>query len=209
MTDTSALQQNKLAQIDACLPQTQCGQCDYPRCFDYASAIQTGEAEINQCPPGNNQTIDALAGLLNRPRLPLNPDNGEHQALELAWILESACIGCRLCIVACPVDAIIGAAKLMHTVISGHCTGCKLCLPVCPTDCIDLLPAKLQSPQSDSLWPDFSRLQVTRARQRNQRKLLREQMARDDKARKKTQKQRDTLKLEIEQAVKRSRARRT
>lgn len=126
-------------QIDALLPQTQCAQCGFPGCRPYAAAIARGDADINQCPPGGDATIRALAGLLGREPKPLNADNGVEKPKRLALIDESRCIGCTLCIQACPVDAIVGAAKLMHTVIADECTGCELCLPPCPVDCIDLV----------------------------------------------------------------------
>lgn len=123
--------------IDALLPQTQCGQCGYPGCRPYAEAINEGDA-INKCPPGGETTIAALADLLGRDPEPLD---GEAQAEEhVAFIREEECIGCTKCIQACPVDAIIGAAKQMHTVIEDECTGCDLCLEPCPVDCIDMLP---------------------------------------------------------------------
>jgi len=128
--------------IDALLPQTQCGQCGYPGCKPYATAIANENAEINQCPPGGETTIHALADLLDREPKPLNPDNGEIKPKMLAVIDEQTCIGCTLCIQACPVDAILGAAKQMHTVIANECTGCELCLPPCPVDCIDMVPIK-------------------------------------------------------------------
>ncbi|MCL7929034.1 electron transport complex subunit RsxB [Halomonas llamarensis] len=123
--------------IDALLPQTQCGQCGYPGCRPYAEAINEGDA-INKCPPGGESTIAALADLLGREPEPLD---GESQAEErVAVIREDECIGCTKCIQACPVDAIIGAAKQMHTVIEDECTGCDLCIAPCPVDCIDMLP---------------------------------------------------------------------
>ncbi|AOV18627.1 hypothetical protein BJI67_12715 [Acidihalobacter aeolianus] len=127
--------------IDDLLPQTQCGQCGYPGCRPYADAIAAGEAEINQCPPGGEAGIRVLARLLGRTPLPLNPVHGTPKPRAVARIDESTCIGCTLCIQACPVDAIVGAAKLMHTVIAAECTGCELCLPPCPVDCIELRPA--------------------------------------------------------------------
>lgn len=130
-------------QIDKLLPQTQCGQCGYPGCRPYATAIADNAAEINQCPPGGEATIAALADLLDREIIPLNPENGEIKDKVLAVINEQDCIGCTLCIQACPVDAILGAAKQMHTVIESECTGCELCLPPCPVDCIDLVPVKV------------------------------------------------------------------
>lgn len=127
-----------VARIDALLPQTQCTRCGYPGCKPYAAAVARGEAGINQCPPGGSATIAALAALLRRPVLPLNPVNGVETAPRLAWIDESRCIGCARCLAPCPVDAIVGAAKHMHTVLSDRCTGCELCLPPCPVDCIEL-----------------------------------------------------------------------
>jgi len=126
--------------IDAMLPQTQCGQCGFPGCKPYATAIANEEADINQCPPGGETTIHALADLLDREPKPLNPENGQPTPKMLAVIDEQTCIGCTLCIQACPVDAILGAAKQMHTVIADECTGCELCLPPCPVDCIDMVP---------------------------------------------------------------------
>ncbi len=124
-------------QIDAALPQTQCRRCGEPDCLSYARAIVDGTA-INRCPPGGAQGVLRLAELTGRPVIPLDPTCGEEAARSLAWIDESACIGCTLCIKACPVDCIVGAAKQMHTVIESLCTGCELCLPACPVDCIHL-----------------------------------------------------------------------
>ncbi|HYL18800.1 MAG TPA: electron transport complex subunit RsxB [Burkholderiales bacterium] len=126
-------------QIDALLPQTQCTKCGYPACRPYADAIARGEAQINQCPPGGAEGIAKLATLLGRDVLPLNPANGQERGRTAALIDESLCIGCTLCIQACPVDAIVGAPKLMHTVLLQHCTGCDLCLPPCPVDCIAMV----------------------------------------------------------------------
>ncbi|PZO05734.1 MAG: electron transport complex subunit RsxB [Lysobacteraceae bacterium] len=126
--------------VDRLLPQTQCGQCNYPGCRPYAKAIAAGEADINQCPPGGEAGVRALAELLGREPKPLNPDNGAVKPPVVALIVEDDCIGCTKCILACPVDAIVGAAKQMHTVIADLCTGCELCLPPCPVDCIVLVP---------------------------------------------------------------------
>lgn len=126
--------------IDAILPQTQCGQCTYPGCRPYAEAIAKGEADINQCPPGGEAVINELADLLGMDPKPLNEEHGEHSEKTVVYIDENICIGCTLCIQACPVDAIVGAAKLMHTVIENECTGCDLCIPVCPVDCIYVKP---------------------------------------------------------------------
>jgi H+/Na+-translocating ferredoxin:NAD+ oxidoreductase subunit B len=126
--------------IDALLPQTQCARCGYPGCRPYAEAMARGEADINQCPPGGAATISALASLLQREPLPLNPANGVERPPLVAQIDESACIGCVKCLPPCPVDAIIGARQQMHTVITALCTGCELCLAPCPVDCISLVP---------------------------------------------------------------------
>ena len=126
--------------IDAVLPQTPCGQCGFAGCRPYADAIASGEAEINRCPPGGEATVLALADLLGRDPLPLDEERGEHKPKAVAVIDEQACIGCTLCIQACPVDAILGSAKSMHTVIADECTGCELCLPPCPVDCIHMEP---------------------------------------------------------------------
>lgn len=130
---------NLLAErLNAALPQTQCTRCGYPDCAAYAQALADGQAEINQCPPGGAEGIARLALITGRPALPLNPDNGSEGPRQMAVIDEAWCIGCTLCLDACPVDAILGSNKLMHTVIEPYCTGCELCIPVCPVDCISL-----------------------------------------------------------------------
>ncbi|MPV85835.1 electron transport complex subunit RsxB [Ostreibacterium oceani] len=135
-----------VAQVNALLPQTQCAQCHYPGCRPYAEAIVRGEAAINQCPPGGQAGVDALAALLNIDSLPIDEAFGPVKpAPELAEIVEQDCIGCTLCIDACPVDAILGASKQMHTIIADECTGCELCLPVCPVDCIIMKPKTTQT----------------------------------------------------------------
>lgn len=128
-------------QIDALLPQTQCGQCGHPGCRPYAEAIADGEA-INKCPPGGETTIEALADLLGVEPEPLDAEHGVSKGKHVAFIREEECIGCTKCIQACPVDAILGAAKQMHTVIADECTGCDLCVDPCPVDCIDMLPVE-------------------------------------------------------------------
>ena len=148
-------------QIDAILPQTQCGQCGYPGCRPYAEAIAAGEADINQCPPGGEAGIRALADLLGRDFKPLNAEHGEHKEKSVAFIHEELCIGCTLCIQACPVDAIVGAAKQMHTVIAEECTGCELCVEPCPVDCIEMVPVKVgieewKWPAPDATDPQLS-----------------------------------------------------
>ena len=129
------------ASVDALLPQTQCTRCGYDGCLPYAEAMAAGAAPINQCPPGGSATIAALARLFNRPALPLNPANGVERAPLVAWIDETRCIGCARCLPPCPVDAIVGAPKFLHTVLSDRCTGCELCIAPCPVDCIELRPA--------------------------------------------------------------------
>jgi len=131
--------------INELLPQTQCGQCGFKGCLPYAEAIAEGRADINQCPPGGDQGVADLAALLERPAKPLDTRYGSHTPAQVAVIIEQDCIGCVKCIDACPVDAIIGAAKLMHTVIAQQCTGCALCVAPCPVDCIVMRP----SPEAD------------------------------------------------------------
>ncbi len=138
---TAVVRRRSAAQIDALLPQTQCTRCGYAGCLPYAAAIAAGDAAINQCPPGGAATIGALAQLLGVPALPLNPDNGREAPPLVAWIDESRCIGCAKCLAPCPVDAIVGAPRFLHTVLTDRCTGCELCIPPCPVDCIELQPA--------------------------------------------------------------------
>jgi electron transport complex protein RnfB len=150
---------NAIAQVEAILPQTQCAQCGYPGCKPYARAIIENNAPINLCPPGGDAGIRSLAQLLNRPYISFEENNSANNNQAnlnkpipmLAKIREAECIGCLKCIQACPVDAIIGAPKLMHSVINDYCTGCQLCLPPCPMDCIDMIPAR--SPIQQWQWP--------------------------------------------------------
>lgn len=135
---------NRSAAIDALLPQTQCTRCGYPTCRAYAEAIAADEADIDRCPPGGEEGVVALAQLLGRVPKPLNPACGSEAPPVVAFIDEDVCIGCTKCIQACPVDAIVGAAKRMHTILADECTGCGLCLPPCPVDCIALLPIAAQ-----------------------------------------------------------------
>ncbi|MFJ3058507.1 electron transport complex subunit RsxB [Herbaspirillum sp. NPDC087042] len=149
--------------IEDLLPQTQCTKCGYPACRPYAQAIADGQASYNQCPPGGAEGVARLAQLLGRPVIPLNPVNGSEQVRRLAVIDEAACIGCTLCIQACPVDAIAGAAKQMHTVIDDLCTGCDLCVAPCPVDCItmqDITPGRTG-------WHAWSQEQADAARARH------------------------------------------
>lgn len=130
--------------IDALLPQTQCGQCGYPGCRPYAEAIASGEANINQCPPGGESTMLALSELLGLEPVPLDEEHDDMPEKTVVTIDENICIGCTLCIQACPVDAILGAAKQMHTILEDECTGCNLCIPPCPVDCIYIKPVKVE-----------------------------------------------------------------
>ena len=133
--------QDLAARIDALLPQAQCTRCGYDGCRPYAQAIAAGEAGIDQCPPGGDAGVARLAALLGRPVKRLNPEFGAFVPPAVAVIDEAHCIGCTKCIQACPVDAIVGASRLMHTVIAAWCTGCELCIPPCPVDCIAMAPA--------------------------------------------------------------------
>ena len=155
--------------IDALLPQTQCEQCGYHGCRPYAEAIARGEAPINQCPPGGAAGIAKLAELLQVPVLPLNPANGIEHPRMLAHIIEADCIGCTKCIQVCPVDAISGAAKLMHSVLNDDCTGCELCVAACPVDCIVLLPMPPEQAadlaHADAAREHFQRREIRLAQQ--------------------------------------------
>lgn len=169
--------------IDALLPQTQCQRCGYSGCQPYAQAIADGEADINRCPPGGDETISNLAAITGRPAKPLAPECGTADQRNVAFIREDECIGCTKCIQVCPVDAILGAAKQMHTIIAGECTGCELCVPACPVDCIDLPPAAADT--GPPHWPAQTELDTARAaharrryRARNQRlEKIRQQKA--------------------------------
>jgi Na+-translocating ferredoxin:NAD+ oxidoreductase subunit B len=172
--------------IDALLPQTQCTKCGFAGCRPYAEALARGEADIDQCPPGGAAGIARLAALLARAPKPLNPGNGVEGQRSAALIDEAHCIGCTLCIQACPTDAIVGAPKLMHTVVIAQCTGCELCVPPCPVDCIEILPlAELsrrgsKDAEREALVPLGEHSDRWRQRyQRRQRRRAREQAEHD------------------------------
>ncbi|MBC3874382.1 electron transport complex subunit RsxB [Undibacterium flavidum] len=156
-------------QINNLLPQTQCTKCGYPACQEYALAIADDSANYNQCPPGGQEGINRLANLLGKTSIPLNPANGIEKARTVAFIEEATCIGCTLCIQACPVDAIMGANKQMHTVIPDLCTGCDLCVAPCPVDCIIMLPTSSTS----TGWQAWSQEQADSAKLRHQQRELR------------------------------------
>jgi electron transport complex protein RnfB len=179
MSEPSA-RANLGAHIDALLPQTQCTRCGYPDCSRYAEAIASGQAAINQCPPGGDEGVRRIAAATGRAVIALNPDNGREGPRLLAVIDEAWCIGCTLCIKACPVDCIVGAAKTMHTVIDALCTGCELCVPACPVDCIELKPVTGAS----TGWAAWSPAQADEARERyafHQQRTERERSENDER----------------------------
>jgi electron transport complex protein RnfB len=194
--------------LDACLPQTQCTRCGYPRCRDYAAALARGEAGINRCPPGGESTILALSRLLGRDPLPLDPASGVHEPRTRAVIDEAVCIGCRKCLDVCPVDAILGARKQMHSVLEAECNGCGLCLPPCPVDCIVLVPVAVAA-DPDSLWPDYPRAETERWRARTAQRLARLATKKSKRPRASgDDRERERIRAEIRAAVERVRARR-
>ncbi len=173
------------ADLLAVLPHTQCTRCGFPDCAAYAQALVDGVASINQCPPGGAEGVQRLALLTGKPVLPLNPENGSEGPRTVVFIDEAWCIGCTLCIKACPVDAIMGANKLMHTVLEALCTGCELCLPVCPIDCIELENAS----GTTTGWAAWSAEQASQAqmryevsRARRHREVLENEQRLEDKA---------------------------
>lgn len=202
----------KINAIDQWLPQTQCTQCTYPRCYDYAVAIADGQADINQCPPGGETTVNGLAGLLDKQAKPVNPKYGVYKPKQVAVIDESVCIGCVMCIKACPTDAIVGAAKVMHTIIERDCTGCELCVEPCPVDCIDMVD-QVQTPQKDWVWLDYSPEATERARVQTNEKLARDAKRKDAKSSMKKLKElnkekgSDQIKSDIAAAIARVKAR--
>jgi Na+-translocating ferredoxin:NAD+ oxidoreductase subunit B len=180
-----------IERINNILPQTQCGQCGYKGCRPYAEALARGTADINQCPPGGDSGIMALAKQLGVAFKPLNPAFGVHKPRQVAFIEEQDCIGCVKCINACPVDAIIGSAKFMHTVLADECTGCELCVEPCPVDCITMLaPTTPSTPEAD-------KVRQTLSRRRYEARTQRIAEAELDKAEKR-QKQKALLKARID-----------
>ncbi|ABB09262.1 electron transport complex subunit RsxB [Burkholderia lata] len=161
--------------IEDLLPQTQCTKCGYNGCRPYAEAIAAGDANYNQCPPGGAEGIARLSSLLGKPVIPLNPVNGSEHPRAVAFIDESLCIGCTLCMQACPVDAIVGAPKQMHTIIESLCTGCDLCVPPCPVDCIAMLPVTGER----TGWDAWSQEQADAARERHDLRLARQRRERE------------------------------
>ena len=176
--------------LEDLLPQTQCTKCGYPACRPYAEAIAAGEADINQCPPGGIEGVRRLAGATGRTVIPINPVNGVERPRPVAWIDESLCIGCTLCIQACPVDAILGASKQMHTILPDLCTGCDLCVAPCPVDCISMSPVT-----ETTGWAAWSQQDADAARARHDfrtGRLERERLENDARlAAKAVQKMRD------------------
>ena len=183
---------NLIDQLHRALPQTQCKRCDQPDCLSYAQAIAKGEAAINQCPPGGQEGVRRLAAITGQAETPLNPNNGYEGPLTLAVIDEQWCIGCTLCIKACPTDAILGTNKFMHSVIAEACTGCELCIPVCPVDCISLTPVS----EARSGWDAWSPAQANQALQRytaRQERLAREALEHEQRLTAKAQAKLDDL----------------
>lgn len=174
MISADALPASLAARIADLLPQTQCTKCGYAGCQPYADAVASGQAGYNQCPPGGAEGVARLAHLLGRPVIPLNPEHGAERPRPLARIDESLCIGCTLCMQACPVDAIVGAAKQMHTVVADWCTGCDLCVAPCPVDCIEMVPVT----GDRTGWQAWSPEQAASARQRHADREMRAATAR-------------------------------
>ena len=181
--------------IDSILPQTQCGQCSYTGCMPYANAISKGEAEINQCPPGGEIVIRALAELMDVRYKPLDESYGISKPKAVAFIDEDTCIGCTFCIQACPVDAILGAAKQMHTIIEKECTGCELCLAPCPVDCITMPEIK------EIISDDIANKEADIARKRNNFRILRLEKEKIERAERNAKRKLESSKGEKEKLI--------
>ncbi len=181
------------ALLDAALPQTQCTRCGYPDCRSYALAMANEGEAINRCPPGGAEGIVRLAALTGRPNSALDPTRGTEAPRALAVIDEAWCIGCTLCIKACPVDCIVGASKLMHTVIAAQCTGCELCLPVCPVDCIVMQPLTEPTQAALTGWAAWSPALADEARQRYEARQARVQSAAQENDERMAQKAQEKL----------------
>ena len=180
-----------IEKIDSILPQTQCGKCGFSGCKPYATAIAGGLADINQCPPGNEEGIQKLAALLGVEPKPLNTKHGLPKPESVALIDEETCIGCTFCIQVCPVDAIVGASKKLHTVIAPECTGCELCIAPCPVDCIIIIPLKkkvddpyMVSDKDSKYGNKFEKKSADHLRMRYERRIKRLEREKEDKANK-------------------------
>jgi Na+-translocating ferredoxin:NAD+ oxidoreductase subunit B len=188
---------DRFDRLYAALPQTQCTKCGYPDCQGYAMAMDTGEALHNQCPPGGAEGVLRLGKILNQAPLPLNPSNGEERPRAVALIESKACIGCTLCIQACPVDAIVGASKQMHVVLKDWCTGCDLCIPPCPVDCITMIP--VTGPLTG--WAAWSQTEADIAKLRYENRQTRLEREEQDNIRRLAQKAKNKVKaLDLESA---------
>lgn len=196
-----------VTRLDAWLPQTQCTRCGFPSCRAYAEALARGAADINQCPPGGEVTLAGLADLLGAERKPLDPRLGGHRARRRAHIDEAVCIGCRKCLDACPVDAIVGARKLMHTVIAKDCTGCDLCVPTCPVDCIAMIA--VDTPPGAGRWLGYVMEESTHWRRLAERRRARLARRRTERKRQSIFPPAETIRAEIAAALARARSRRT
>ncbi len=192
-----------VTEIDQCLPQTQCSRCGYPTCLDYATAIADKETQINRCPPGGATTLAALAACIGQSALPLASDLEPYLGRTVASIDESQCIGCTLCLDPCPVDAILGASKQMHTVLAAECSGCELCISVCPVDCIEMIAPTVQG--AGETWPQFKDEEVARWRERSAHHQIR---LATDSERDSTMLGSEAIKQQIRSAVNRERTRR-
>ena len=188
-------------EINAILPQTQCRQCGFPGCRPYAEAISSGAADINQCPPGGDEGIIELAHLLGVDPKPLNPQFGLHKPKSVAYINEQDCIGCVKCIMDCPVDAILGAAKFMHTVIISECTGCELCIAPCPVDCIVMKPLPTPLDKEQLFTRNQKKAHAQLAKRRFDARCLRKEREIMEKAERTKQKRAQLVKLKSENTL--------